>query len=948
MKILKVLTTLTIMALSFNVWAQNGVVTGTVTEEVDGNLQPAPFANVALFSVAGGAPLGGTTDFDGKYRVENVKPGDYTLVISFIGLKADSSKITVAAGQEVVKSVTLGKDAKVLKAFEIETKVSRESEAILLMDQKNASSIEQTIGAAEMSKKGASDVEAGLTKVTGVTVVTGSDLFVRGLGDRYNLAMMNDNPVPSPDPDLKVIPLSLIPTDIVQNISIDKTFKVDNFADYAGASIDIKTRDYPDDPTFKIELGLSGNSITTFQDFQAQNSGSADFFGIDGGNRDLPTEVENSRNFNTSLQETPIYPEGFKNGFNSPTNTAMPAMNFAASGGNYYKIGKEGGFGFFASAGIENDYQYTEGYDKLLIAQGAVKNDYNFQKYRYNTDKVGFLNANYRINKKHDIAYNLMAIQSTEQRSDEYTGFNGDQGQDLFTRRNTYFVNNLVNHQLTVTNKMMKNDRLILTWGGSYGIASSGEKDRNQLVWLLNENTGGYAINDLDVASNHRFYSDLQENILNAKADVQFKFNYISEKNDDSNRGVLQVGYNFYSKSREFDWRQVNYEILTSTPDNPLTEEMDVDNPDAYFNQENFDSKYFRFKEQLDATSFYDASLDINAGYLAVDYDVVPQKIKVSLGARVEQSYQLTRYKELGDKFSDPLRRAVLDTVNLFPMAGAKWTINKKSNLRFAASKTITRPRFREVARFQYEEKFGDVQNQGNPDLKNAYNYNVDVKYELFPNPGELIAFNPFFKYLDNPIERVRVSSSTPLQTYFNTDKAYIVGLEVEYTRNLGAMLKSADSSIMRNIFLGANLSLMYSEISIDTSASGSINVTNPTRPLQGATPLLVNADVTYRLRHKKNQEVGAKTDFTLAYNVFGKRIAAAGVNGMGDIYELSVNTLDFICKNKIDEHWSIDFKVMNILNPYIRQEQNTEAGDILVNRYKRGVDFAVKAVYNF
>ena len=865
MKILKVLTTLAVMALSFNVWAQNGVVTGTVTEEVDGNLQPAPFANVALFSASGGAPLGGTTDFDGKYRVENVKPGDYTLVISFIGLKADSSQITVNPGQELDKSVTLGKDAKVLKAFEIETKVSRESEAILLMDQKNAASIEQTIGAAEMSKKGASDVEAGLTKVTGVTVVAGNSLFVRGLGDRYNLAMMNDNPVPSPDPDLKVIPLSLIPTDIVQNIAIDKTFKVHNFADYAGASIDITTRDYPDEPVFKVELGISGNSITTFQDFKSQNSGSADFLGIDGGKRELPQEVESSQNFNTSLQESAIYPEGFKNGFNAATNTALPAMSFGASGGNYYKVGKEGGIGFFVSAGFENDYQYTEGFDKLLIAQGAVKNDYTFQKYRYNTDKVGFLNANYRINKKHEIAYNLMAIQSTEQRSDEYTGFNGDQGQDLFTRRNTYFINNLINNQLNISNKFMKNDRLVINWGGSYGLASSGEKDRNQLVWLQNS-SGGYALNFLDVASNHRFYSDLQETVLNAKADVQFKFNYISDKNDKSNRGVLQVGYNFYSKNREFDWRQVNYEVLSVTPDNPLTKELSIEDPDSYLNQENFDAKYFRFKEQVDPTSFYDASLDINAGYLAVDYDVVPEKIKVSLGARVEQSYQLTRYKELGDKFADPLRRAVLDTVNLFPMAGAKWTINKKSNLRFAASKTITRPRFREVARFQYVEKFGDVQNQGNPDLKNAYNYNVDVKYELFPNPGELISINPFFKYLDNPIERVRVSSATPLQTYFNTDQAYIVGIEFEYTRNLGALLKAVDSSWTRNVFFGANMSLMYSEISIDTSASGSINVTNPTRPLQGATPLLVNADVTYRLYHKKNKDIGAKTDLTLAY----------------------------------------------------------------------------------
>ena len=156
------------------------------------------------------------------------------------------------------------------------------------MDQKNASEIKQTIGAQELSKKGASNVAAGLTKVTGVTVVAGRDMFVRGLGDRYNMATFNGGAIASPNPDLKVIPLNIFPTDVVQSLSIDKVFVPRYFADYAGAKIDIVSKDYPEEAFFKVEMGTSINSITTFKDFRTRKDGNNEYFGFDGSVRDVP------------------------------------------------------------------------------------------------------------------------------------------------------------------------------------------------------------------------------------------------------------------------------------------------------------------------------------------------------------------------------------------------------------------------------------------------------------------------------------------------------------------------------------------------------------------------------------------------------------------------------------------------------------------------------------
>ena len=229
MKVLKQIITLVLVALSAFAFAQQATMKGSITEMVDGKLQGVPFANVAILE----GFVGTTTDFDGNYIIEGITPGTKTMVVSFIGFKPDTQKVQIAAGQVLVKNVTLGQNSEMLKEFEVTAKQNRESVNVLLMDQKNASEIKQTIGAQELSKKGASNVAAGLTKVTGVTVVAGRDMFVRGLGDRYNMATFNGGAIASPNPDLKVIPLNIFPTDVVQSLSIDKVFVPRYFADYA-------------------------------------------------------------------------------------------------------------------------------------------------------------------------------------------------------------------------------------------------------------------------------------------------------------------------------------------------------------------------------------------------------------------------------------------------------------------------------------------------------------------------------------------------------------------------------------------------------------------------------------------------------------------------------------------------------------------------------------------
>ena len=118
--------------------------------------------------------------------------------------------------------------------------------------------------------------------------------------------------------------------------------------------------------------------------------------------------------------------------------------------------------------------------------------------------------------------------------------------------------------------------------------------------------------------------------------------------------------------------------------------------------------------------------------------------------------------------------------------------------------------------------------------------------------------------------------------------------------------------------------------------------LTNEKRPMQGASPYLVNFDLSYGRTFSDN----LKGTVTLAYNVFGKRVFAAGANGLGDQYELPVNTLNLVFRADIGKKWQANITCRNILDARFRIEQETPAGTSLVNDYRVGSSFSAGFSY--
>ena len=252
-----------ILLISSSLLAQKGTISGTLTDK-DMNNEPLPFANVQLK----GTTIGTTTDENGKYSL-NVEAGNHTLQLSFLGYETIEVPVTVKENQTITvnRALTAGGGV-MLQDVIVQTTVSREKESALLLEQKGAIEIKQSIGASEMSRKGVSNVEQGVQKISGVSKVADRGIFVRGLDDRYNYLQINGlNFIPS-DPNLKTIPLNFIPSDIVRNIDVFKTFNSSLYQDFAGASLGVWTKDISSKSYTKISISAGYNSNTSFKEFK--------------------------------------------------------------------------------------------------------------------------------------------------------------------------------------------------------------------------------------------------------------------------------------------------------------------------------------------------------------------------------------------------------------------------------------------------------------------------------------------------------------------------------------------------------------------------------------------------------------------------------------------------------------------------------------------------------
>ena len=225
----------------------------------------------------------------------------------------------------------------------------------------------------------------------------------------------------------------------------------------------------------------------------------------------------------------------------------------------------------------------------------------------------------------------------------------------------------------------------------------------------------------------------------------------------------------------------------------------------------------------------------------------------------------------------------------------------------------------------------------GNPDLDLSGIDNYDLRYEIFPNAGEVLALSAFYKNFTNPIVTTFRLSGDQQFTWTNSENASVYGLELEARKSLGFL-----SQKLTNFTLSTNLSLIESTQTIDereVRIAQAIDPNfNPERQFNGQSPFVANANLSY-----VTPETG--WDFLVAYNYFGDRLQSIGAAGSPDIFERGRSQLDVSISKQI-QNFKLSLRARNLLNPAFESYSEYDGQTYIFQRYERGQEISFGISY--
>lgn len=881
--LLLVLSTMTALA---------GNIKGTVLDKQ--TKEPLTGATIQITGTAQGV----VADIDGNYTL-NVNDGTYTITVRYIGYK-DILLNSIKVKAETLLNFEMESDAQALGEVSVVAKKNLEGERALQMERQKATLAIENLGAKEMSIKGISNVEEGVKKITGISIASAGQLIVRGLGDRYSTTTLNGLPIASPNPDNKLIPLDIFPASTVQNITVSKVYDASAFADYSGAHIDISTKENVGSDFLSISFNAGGKFNTLGKDFYRMdsdgslfNTPSLDQKLIDMSLTDFEEYARHNRLFNTSFQVS--------------KKTALPEFGGNIGFGKRFTLGRNE-VSVLGSIGVSNDLQTMDNASiRTLEATGNTLNEFNYDSYSNELKIAALGNLGYSFRTSDHIGYTFFYARNA---IDTYMRREGVDYEDhhLIGSNNVTHIYSLQNHQ--VNGKHHFGKQWDLNWSGSYSKTSSDEPDRRQVMFIREDDQ--IKLFKLNRQETMRYFGSLNEDEWVGDLTASYRFG-------DNNK--LQAGFTYKDKNRDYMGTRFYYNLNKLNP--TIT---DIYDTDSFLNMENVENGSITIDRKKQPKDSYTAGNSIYAGYIATEYYPIAPLL-VNLGVRYEISKQWVDYYTDGGK----AERSELNKNDLFPSLNMKYQMNEKNSLRFAFSRTVTRPSFIEMAPFLYQESYGSAQIRGNADLQNGYNYNIDLRYELFEKNGDMLSITAYYKHLKAPIERVQtLSGGSAVHSFRNADNGMATGVEIEFRKE-----------ILKDLRFGVNGSYMYTNVKLPEGGA----YTNSQRALQGASPYLANADLTYSPAFSNDRQLSV----ALLYNLQGPRIHSVGISGLGDIKQQPVHTLNFTGSYRFNRRFAVKLQVNDLLNQDIlfKQEVPTTGDKVEVERFRKGTGFEVGFSYD-
>ncbi|HET8837714.1 MAG TPA: TonB-dependent receptor [Flavobacteriaceae bacterium] len=923
---MKLRITLFLIALSTYCFGQDfGTIKGTLLDKE--TEQPLAFANIIVKDAA----IGTISDFEGNYIIENISPGTYTLIYSFIGYKnVEKPGISIGPGDTKEIDISLQASASALEQVVVTSVASRSSQTALLLEQKGAIEIKENIGAVELSNLGIGDMASATTKIAGVSASENSgNIYVRGLGDRYLHTTLNGLPIPSDNVENKNIDLELFPTDIVESISISKTFSPETSADQVSGNINITTRELfgSSELSASIKSGINTNS---FQNGAAENfKQTANFPDVQFGfySKDIPTKK-------AMLHQSW-----------NPTTTSLPIdREFSLTAGK--RFGEKLEVLFTGSHSTE--FNYREGIYRQYRRNFIHHSFENVEEWFTTVETTGMLNFNYEFNDNHSLSAVSLFINKLKDHIYE-AGRNGEGfvfeetnpsensaqfRRDQNTAQTRLWVNQLIGeHNLGEKNK--------LDWAIGYNMVDADEPNRIRNEFNFNENeielghTGGF--------QQRKSVQEIDDMEWNAR--IKDNFQVFDQENTKLD---FSLGLNYRNKERNF------FSQFFGIQENGNQLELSsLDNLNPVFTPENFNNGFYSIIERPRDT--YDGKLESAAGFVMGNYKL--GAFSFNIGARYQYSKIKVNY-QFGNT-SGISNSAEKSYSNIYPSLNIKYALNDRTNLRLAGSKTITLPEFKEIAPFEYVSPTGQVV-RGNPNLEASTAFNLDLKWEFFPSNAELISLTGFYKNIQDPINKVQSRGSAGVLSYLNAgEKAEMYGLE--FDTNL--KLITASESRKYKLDLGLNATRMWHSQDLKENRDENGNLLNTFRyknltetGLEGASEWIFNASLNFATTNEN------KFRANISANYSSDKIYALGspeIQTQSDLYyndaiiEQGFVTLNTVISKELNENLQLKFSAKNLLNPKIERTQlvhptnGTERNET-VRSFRNGIVLGLGFSYDF
>ncbi len=219
--------------LSSKSFAQFGTLRGFVYEKETG--EPVLFTNIYFFKTSIGAP----TDANGYFAITKIPPGDYTLMVTYIGFDTLKMPVTIKAGELQSKKLYLTKSTVQLDEISVsaarQDKVRETQTSIIKITPKEIQSI-PTIG-------GQPDLAQYLQILPGVVFSgdQGGQLYIRGGPPIQNKVLYDGMIVYNPFHSIGLF--SVFDVDILKNVEV---YTGGFGAEYGGrisSVMDVTTRD---------------------------------------------------------------------------------------------------------------------------------------------------------------------------------------------------------------------------------------------------------------------------------------------------------------------------------------------------------------------------------------------------------------------------------------------------------------------------------------------------------------------------------------------------------------------------------------------------------------------------------------------------------------------------------------------------------------------------------